>query len=217
MSNSVTNMDLVLANQSSKEVPMNAFIDAASTAASFGRRATKTSGLTWGYYGGSYIKDGVPVEIANGVLLLVANTTNYIEFRPSSGVVAGSTTGFTAGSIPLYSVVCGASTVQSYSDLRSLVQTGDIGKASIALAGDDVVLSNAQASCGYLELSGALTANVSVLCPQTVKQYIVFNNTSGAFTVNIGTLAGSSVAIGQGKHATLFSNGINMVRLTADI
>lgn len=118
MANSTTNIDTIAQSQASKEVTANAFFDAASPAAIFGRRASTSSGLTWGYYGGRFTTaDGTNVAIANGTLTLTASTTNYVE-ADSAGVVTKNTTGFTDGAIQLYTIVTGTATVTSYTDHR---------------------------------------------------------------------------------------------------
>jgi hypothetical protein len=114
MSNSTTLIDTIATNQSSKEVLANALFDAASPAMLWARRASTTSGLTWGYYGGWF--NG---QISNGTVSLTASTTNYLMADATTGAVSVNTTGFTAGKIPLYLVVTGATTVTSYTDERS--------------------------------------------------------------------------------------------------
>lgn len=100
---------------------------AASPAAMYGRRASATSGLTWGYYGG--IAFGA--TIANGTVSLTASSTNYIVASRSTGAVsaATSTTDWnnTTDYFRLYQVVAGASTVTSYTDHRDFTGGGTGG------------------------------------------------------------------------------------------
>ncbi|MHB1024051.1 MAG: hypothetical protein ACYC0Z_16805, partial [Acidobacteriaceae bacterium] len=77
MASSTTNLDLLIQSQASKEITANALFDAASPATLFGRRQSTTSGLTWGYYGGTVNNAGTLISIANGTLTLAASTTNY--------------------------------------------------------------------------------------------------------------------------------------------
>lgn len=118
MANSTTNLDTISSSQASKEVTANALFDAGSPATIFGRRASTTSALTWGYYGGRFrASAGTYSSIANGTLALTASATNYVEVTVD-GVVSSNTTAFTAGRIPLYTVVTGGSSVNSYTDER---------------------------------------------------------------------------------------------------
>lgn len=116
MSDSTTRLDLIQQAQAQKEVTANAMFDAASTAMLFGRRASTTTGLTWGYYGGYLSVSGTPTAIANGTIAL-GSGTNYIE-STTAGSVSKNGTAFTSGRIPLYVVVCGTATVTSYTDSR---------------------------------------------------------------------------------------------------
>jgi hypothetical protein len=114
MSNSTTLLDTILANSANKEALANALFDAASPAMLFGRHASACSGLTWGYYGGQFGSNA----IANGTLALTASATNYVQANPSTGAVTSNTSGFTTGYTQLYTIVTGATTVTSYTDLR---------------------------------------------------------------------------------------------------
>ena len=120
MSSSTSHLDLLTQSQYGHYITVNGLADAASPAMLFGRRQALCSGLNWFYYGGVLLADGVTTTVANNAaaLVLTANATNYIE-STTAGVVSKNTTGFTAGSIPLYTVVTGASSVLSYTDQRA--------------------------------------------------------------------------------------------------
>ena len=66
MADSTPNFDELTVGQYSKELTVNALVDAASPALIFGRRQSTCSGLTWGYYGGTIAVDGTRAQIANG-------------------------------------------------------------------------------------------------------------------------------------------------------
>lgn len=121
MSSSTSNLDLLTQSQSGHYITANGLFDAASPAMLFGRRQALCSGLNWFYYGGVLLADGVTTLVANNAaaLVLTASATNYIE-STTAGVVSVNTVGFTAGRIPLYTVVTGASSVTSYTDQRPL-------------------------------------------------------------------------------------------------
>src|SRR5688572_4508978 len=88
----------------SPEAQMNGNLQAVSPSALFGRKVSTSSALTWGYYGGILYVDGVATSIADGTVALAGSVTNYIE-ATRAGVVSVNSTGFTAGRIPLYTVV----------------------------------------------------------------------------------------------------------------
>ena len=111
MSNATITFDALVQSQAGKEITVNAMFDALSPASLYGRRQSTTSGLTWGYYGGNVLVNGVLTQIANATLTLTASTTNYVEAEPTTGAVSFNTTGFTVGRTPLYTVVTGSATL----------------------------------------------------------------------------------------------------------
>jgi hypothetical protein len=214
MADSTTNLNTVSSTQSAKETTINELFDAASPATLFGRNAVTTSGLTWGYYGGDLLVDGVLTSISNGTVVLTASTTNYVE-ATAAGVVSKNTTGFTAGRIPLYSIVTGTSSVTSYSDQRTWVDPRHIAhKVSISITSADVTLTAAQARARHIILSGALTGDRNLIVPDS-GEWIVYNNTSGAFTVTVKTSAGAGDTVDQGSNRGFFADGTNVVATTA--
>lgn len=119
MSNSTTLLDTISSTQANKEVVVNALLDAASPATLWGRHASACSGLVWGFYGGQFAANA----IANGTVTLTASATNYVYADNATGAVSANTTGVPSGKVPLYSIVAGATTVTSYTDLRSYLPT----------------------------------------------------------------------------------------------
>ena len=214
MSNSTPTYDALVQSQSGKEITANAFFDAASPATAFGRRASTCSGLTWGYYGATIQVDGVLTQIANGTLTLTASATNTIEVN-RAGVVSKSTAGTTPGSTPLYIVVTGASTVTSYTDWR-LQTVPTTGRLALAMSDASTTLTAAQARNNILEVTGTLTAARNVVLPLPVQQWTVFNNTSGGFGLQFIGATGTGITVAAGRRAIVYSDGTNVVRVTAD-
>ena len=161
MSNSSTLLDLISSSQSQKEISANSLFDSASPATLFGRRASTSSALTWGDYGGTLGVGGVLTAVSNGTLSLPASSTIYIE-STAAGVVSTNTTGFTAGRIPLYTVVTGASGVTSYTDNRAILFSG---------LSDQLVLLN----------------TAYTLTSQTAAQKLFNASTNGALSLEIGS------------------------------
>lgn len=215
MSDSTTLLDNISASQAQKEVSANALFDAASQAMIFGRRASTSAGLTWGYYGGELLVDGVLTSIANGTVALTASTTNYVE-TTRAGVVSKNTTGFTAGSIPLYTIVAGSSTVTSYTDHRNFALPGVDARLAKALTDANTTLTAAEALPRILEFTGTLTAQRDIITPNGPQIWIVYNNTTGGFGLQVKTSAGSGVVVAATKRAILYADGTNVARVTAD-
>lgn len=217
MASSTSNLDLISESQAGKATTANELFNAGSPATLFGRRNSTSTGLTWGYYGGPMVVDGVLTTISNGTVSLSASTTNYVE-ATRAGVVSKNTTAFTPGQIPLYTVVTGASSVTSYTDNRAWVQPEQLtSKTSVAVTSADVTLTQAQAACRYLTTTGAITgANRNVVVPNDWEGIVYCNNT-GAFTTTFKTSGGSGVVVAQTKRAHLLADGTNVVRITADV
>lgn len=81
----------------------------------------------------------------------------------------------------------------------------------------DVTLTAAEAFNTILEFTGVLTGNINVIVPTTVRQWTIFNATTGAFTLTVKTAAGTGTTVGSGKRCILYSDGTNVVRVTADV
>jgi hypothetical protein len=142
MAGSTTILDTISVSQAQKEVTANALFDAASAAMLFGRRASTSSGLTWGYYGGPIRASGSPgglTQIPNGELELDASSTCFKEVD-SEGVVSFNTSGFTPGNTPLYEITTNADGVVSYIDWRITTLGQDGAVSSVNGAAGDVVL-----------------------------------------------------------------------------
>ncbi len=213
MSNSTSLLDLISSSQAQKEVTANAMHDAASPAMLFGRRASTTSALTWGFYGGMMLVDGVLTAIANRTVALTASQTNYVE-ATRAGVVSKNTTAFTPGSIPLYTVVTGTATITSYTDDRAWVDPRHMThKVSFAVTSGDVTLTAAQARARFLTTTGVLTGNRNVILPNDGEWSVYCNNT-GAYTTTFKTAAGTGIVVPQGSRAILHADGTNVVAVS---
>jgi len=221
MAGSTTNLDLIAQAQASKEITANALFDAGSPATLFGRRASLCSGLNWFYYGGVMLVDGVLTTIANNsaALALSASATNYVE-ATRAGVVSKNTTAFTPGSIPLYTVVTGASTVTSYTDQRAWVQPAWVaGKLARVIATDaNITLTQAEAANDIMQFTSSvsLTLTRNVVVPLSAKQWTVYNGTTGAQSLQFIGATGTGITVANGKRAIIYSDGTNVVRVTAD-
>lgn len=214
MADSSTHLDPVTAVSYSKETLVNALLDAASPALTYGRRASTTSGLTWGYYGGKVTLAGVITAVANGTVTLTASTTNYVEAHPDTGAVSKNTTGFTAGYLPLYTIVTGTSSVTSYTDQRTLALATNATLAK-ALSDANATLTQAEAANATLTFTGTLTATRDIIVPLVGKrQWTVYNGTGQSLRF-IGA-SGTGITVATVKHAIVRSDGSNIVRVTAD-
>lgn len=213
MANSTTNLASLTSNQEGKEITANELFDAASPSTIFGRNADACDALTWGYYGGRIEVDGALTTIVNSTVALSASTTNYVE-ATAAGVVSKNTTGFTAGRIPLYTIVTGSSTVSSYTDERAWISPRYLQHtASISVTSSDVTLTAAQARCRFIILSGTLTGNRNIIVPNS-GEWVVYNGTSGAYSITVKTSAGTGEIVAQSANKIFWADGTNVSGLT---
>lgn len=68
----------------------------------------------------------------------------------------------------------------------------------------------AESSNKVLDLNGTLTGNIHVFIPAVENNYLVYNNTAGAFTVNIAATGETGVQIDQGKYEWVYCDGTNV-------
>lgn len=207
MANSTTQLNLLSASQASKEITANALFDVASPAMVLGRNANTTSGLVWGYYGGTVRYGSALNQIANGTVNLTANTTNYVEFNQTSGAIAVNTTGWTATDMSrMYKIVTGASAVTSYEDWRDF--------SAIASGGGGTSLSSYKETSGMS--GGSIVSATNTLIAGTGNT-VYGGNFSVAIGINNTLSTGYSfrTIIGHGNraggdysHAFGFSNNL---------
>lgn len=213
MANMTTNLDLLLASQSQKEITANALFDALSPGSKWGRRASQSGGLVWAFYGGML---GNGAAVANGSLTLTPSATVYIEADPATGAVSQNTNGFSAGKVPLYQATTSATAVTGYIDYRASVPQCYASSVSVAGAAT-VTLSAAQASSQILIFTGALTGAVDVVFPARPFQFTISNRTTGAFALTLKVSGQPGVSIEQGKSAQVFCDGSDICRAGPDV
>jgi hypothetical protein len=111
-----------------------------------------TTGLTFGYFGGSVRNDNVITDTAGGTTVLADDDTNFIEVD-SSGVVTDNIVGFTTGQIPLYTVVTASGAITSVTDERTFASLGSgagLTDTQYSFTGNTVAAS----STGQFNLTG---------------------------------------------------------------
>ena len=123
---------------------------------------------------------------------------------------------------PLYQVVAGASTVTSWTDFRTLSgplgQGAAYGGAAQSVAGAvDVIASQAAfaaARASFLDLTGAITANIAYIVPRLSGPLTVRNSATGAFTVTVRPPGGTGVVVAAGATVRLNTDGVNTAAIT---
>lgn len=87
----------------------------------------------------------------------------------------------------------------------------NVGATSKTGTSSDITLTALEYSKPLILVTGALTADISLIFPaHTGQQWIVSNGTSGDHTVTFRTDAGSGVVIDQGNANTIFCDGTDI-------
>ena len=94
------------------------------------------------------------------------------------------------------------------------------GAQTTTLAIADGSTASSDARNLIIELSGTITGNQIVTVPDGIeKSYIVYNNTSGAFTVEFKTASGTGPTFSTTNKGIkiVYSNGTNIIDVTANL
>lgn len=74
-----------------------------------------------------------------------------------------------------------------------------------------------QARNAVLVITGALTADRKVICPDIQKLYIIENATTGGFGVTLKTSGGTGPTIGNGRSALVYCDGTNVNDVSSNV
>jgi len=111
-------MDQINSAQASPEIIINENFEALADLAVYAKKASTTTGLTWGYYGGRW----AGFAVTDGTLTLTASATNYIVAAKATGVLSVSTAttnwADTTNYAKVYQVVTGTATITSFASYR---------------------------------------------------------------------------------------------------
>jgi len=101
--------------------------------------------------------------------------------------------------------------------VNTTVQTTSNGMLTKSVAGGtNVTLTATEANNGIYKFTGLLTANISVIVPNSSATYVVINGTTGAFTLTVKTSAGTGILVAQGLQQKLVTDGTNVIQATND-
>lgn len=168
----------------------------------------------------------------NGTLYMLSSHTFYQQsgqaYRWNADVVsaiagyaAGTVLGSTDGVTLWFNLVAGNAT-----DPDDVAAAGWVPMYSYGVTlmppttGGVVTLTAAQATKNVIVLSGALIANLQVVLPNSLRRWLIVNNTSGSFVTTVKTAAGAGVAVPQGGYAApteVYSDGTNIYNVVAPI
>ena len=101
---------------------------------------------------------------------------------------------------------------------KTLLEEAIAGLESVNAAGGvDITLTSLQGASdqarnAFLKFTGLLTANINIIVPALSKEWVIWNATTGNFTLTIKTSAGTGVAVPQGYRNKLMCDGTNVIK-----
>lgn len=167
--------------------------------------------------------DGGVGSVTNAPLLSLANRTKYLK-KHLDDIESGALV--PTGLAPLNSpALTGTPTgpTQAAGDnstklaTDAFVQSAVNGVVSVDVAGGSTTtLTQAQYGVAIIVLTGAVTANKSVVFPAQAGAWVVVNNTTGAFSITLQTASGTGVVVTQGTSTNVFCDGTNIALQQSD-
>lgn len=152
-----------------------------------------------------------PATVGAGFFIQVANQgSGALTVTPAAGLIDGAASKtynqtdasiINTDGVNYFTVGFGRSVTTTFTQLIK----------SVAGAAD-VTLTSVEAANQMQQYTGALTGNINVIVPTSVAQYYVFNNTSGAFSLTVKTVAGTGIAVAQGTRTILACDGTNVIQ-----
>lgn len=151
-----------------------------------------------------------PATVGAGWFVVIKNTgSGIVTVTPAAGTIdlvgsigfAPDESAFVATDGTNYATIGFGQQINSVFDFIQIDLTGDTG---------NVPLVGAQLNRVSYRFIGAITGNVNIIVPNTIQQYWVDNETTGAFTLTVKTAAGTGIAVGQGSRNILYCDGVNV-------
>lgn len=93
---------------------------------------------------------------------------------------------------------------------QSVVSVFDFISINVAGTGD-YTLTGVELNRIAYEFTGVLSGNRNIIVPAAVQQYWVDNQTTGAFSLTVKTLAGTGIAVPQGSRTILYCDGTDVL------
>lgn len=107
-------------------------------------------------------------------------------------------------------------------NLGTLIEQAIVGyDTQVITDGADTVLTMADGVSSVarnyiLELTGLLTANRNLIVPALDKSYIIYNNTTGGYSVTVKVSGQTGVTVANGKKAIVYNNSTDIIEVVND-
>lgn len=86
----------------------------------------------------------------------------------------------------------------------------NVGTTTVEMTNANVTLSALQYAKDVIVVTGTLTANVNLIFPNIVKNWTIFNSTSGAYTLTVKTASGTGGLVTQGTGSIFYGDGSSL-------
>lgn len=129
--------------------------------------------------------------------------------RSGSDTINGATS-FALATEESMILICDGTSFFTLGYGRSVASTFTLLGINVAGTGNYTLSTAEQNKVGYL-FTGVLTGNRSIIVPNSVAQYWIDNETSGAFTLTVKTAAGTGIVVPQSNRYILYCDGTNVV------
>jgi hypothetical protein len=151
-----------------------------------------------------------PGTAGNGWYVSVKNLgSGTLTLSPGSGNIDGSATKV-LNALDSAFICCDGTQYFTVGFGRSVASTFNFVQISVA-GSANYTLSGSQLNQVAYRLTGAITANIQLIVPASVQQYWIDNETTGAFTLSVGTSGQSSPpSINQGQRNIFYCDGTNV-------
>ena len=109
------------------------------------------------------------------------------------------------------------------SSVRGYINVDVAGSANVTLTSNNSTTNTDDSSTDdqvhnkVIEFSGALTGNINVFTDAVEGEYIIFNNTSGSYSLTYAPTGGTGVIIPQGSKSVVYTDGSVMYDVMADL
>lgn len=154
----------------------------------------------------------LPTPASVGVNWFVSvknNGSGSLTITPGAGTIDGSGTLILAVEESTFLVSDGTN-YMTVGLGKSVASVFDFVSIDVSGTGNRVLVGSELNRVSY-KFTGILTGNRNIIVPNTIQQYWVDNETTGAFTLTVKTAAGAGVTVPQGSRVILYSDSVVVV------
>ena len=157
----------------------------------------------------------------NGILNEITSITQWQQaggFFPYDSAFSTTIGGYPKGAV-LQSANGSGLWISTAENNTTNPDTGGAGWTSLAFEGSqaitvttaDVTVTQLQLAYPVLIISGALTADRNLILSAIVGEWIIQNNTTGAFNLTVKTASGTGITATQGQSTYIYGDGTNIL------